>query len=117
MVARNTLLQVPPYAVEQALKRLGTRLRTARIRRRLTIQDVAQKIGTGVRAVQDAEKGKPSTSVAVYTALLWAFGLLSDFDILADPGRDSEGQTLALAREGSRVRHGTRAPGGMDNDF
>ncbi|MCM2279892.1 MAG: helix-turn-helix domain-containing protein [Oligoflexia bacterium] len=117
MVARNTLLQAPPYAVEQALKRFGTNLRTARIRRRLTVEDVAQKIGTGVRAILDAEKGKPSTSAAVYTALLWAFGLLNDFEALADPARDSEGQTLALAREGSRVRHRTGKTGGLDNDF
>lgn len=113
MVARNHLLAAPPYAVEQALKRLGSNLRIARIRRRLTAQEVAKKIGTGVRAVADAEKGKASTSIATYAALLWAFGLLSDFEALADPVRDSEGQTLALARERSRVR----PSGGLDNDF
>ncbi len=32
----------------------------------LTIKDVAEKIGAGPRAVMDAEKGKPSTSIAVY---------------------------------------------------
>ncbi len=113
MVAKNKLLEAPPYAVERALKRLGANIRTARIRRRLTIQDVAQKLGTGVRAISDAEKGKPSTSVAVYAGLLWVLGIFSDFESLADPSRDLEGQTLALSREGSRVRRG----GGLDNDF
>lgn len=113
MVARNKLLQAPPYAVEQTLRRLGANLRTARIRRRLTIEEVAQKIGTGVRAVSDAEKGKPSTSVVVYAALLWTFGLLSEFELLAEPVRDLEGQTLALTRERSRVRK----TAGLDNDF
>ncbi len=113
MAASNHLLTAPPYPVEQALKRLGTNLRTARVRRRLTIKDVAQRIGTGIRAVADAEKGKPSTSIATYAALLWAFGLLDDFGLIADPARDAEGQTLARAREGSRVR--PRA--GLDNDF
>ena len=69
MTARNKLLTAPPYAVEQSLKRLGADLRTARLRRNLTIDDVAEKIGTGPRAIGDAEKGKPSTSAAVYAAL------------------------------------------------
>jgi transcriptional regulator with XRE-family HTH domain len=112
-MARNPLLAAPPYPVEQALKRLGANLRIARIRRRLTVQEVAEKIGTGSRAVSDAERGKPSTSVATYAALLWAFGLLGGLEALADPTRDSEGQALALSREPSRVR----PTGGLDNDF
>jgi hypothetical protein len=68
MVARNTLLEAPPYPVEAALKRLGHNLRTARIRRSLTVEEVAKKIGTGVRAVSDAEKGKPRTSAAPFSS-------------------------------------------------
>jgi hypothetical protein len=36
MVARNKLLTAPPCAVEQALKRLGAKRRTARLPRRAT---------------------------------------------------------------------------------
>jgi len=113
MVARNKLLSAPPYTVEQALKRLGANLRTARIRRRLTIAEVAQKIGAGVRAVSDAEKGKPSTNIAVYAALLWTYDLLTDFESVADPAHDREGLTLSLAREHTRARRG----GALNNDF
>ena len=112
-MARNQLLATPPYAVEQALKRLGTNLRTARVRRRLTREEIAQKIGVGVRAISDAEKGKPSSSVAVYMALLCVFDLLREVDKLADPALDGEGLALALSREGIRVRH----PEELDNDF
>jgi hypothetical protein len=42
---------------------------------------MAEKIGTGKRAVADAEKGKPSTGIAVYTAMLWALDLI---DQIAD---------------------------------
>lgn len=106
-------MAAPPYPVEQAVKRLGVNLRTARLRRNLTIDDVAQKIGTGPRAVMDAEKGKPSTGVAVYVALLWAYDLLGPFTEVADPARDEEGQALAFASERSRAR----APEELDNDF
>lgn len=113
MTARNTLIAAPPYPVEQALKRLGANLRTARLRRNLTIKDVAQKIGTGPRAVSDAEKGKPSTGIVVYVALLWAFDLHEPLIELADPGKDTEGQALALSKERARARSG----GEMDDDF
>ncbi len=113
MTARNKLLIAPPYAVEQSLKRLGADLRTARLRRNLTIDDMAEKIGTGVRAIADAEKGKPSTSVAVYTAMLWALGLLHQIDDVALPEKDEEGQTLAIGRERTRARVKTA----VNNDF
>ncbi|MBS0444868.1 MAG: XRE family transcriptional regulator [Proteobacteria bacterium] len=113
MVARNKLLTAPPYPVEQTLKRLGANLRTARLRRNLTIDDMAQKIGTGDRAVADAEKGKPTTGIAIYAAMLWALDLLGQMDDVAAPEKDEEGQTLALSRERARARPKT----GLDNDF
>jgi transcriptional regulator with XRE-family HTH domain len=113
MVARNNLLTAPPYPVEQALKKVGLNLRLARLRRKLTIEEAAQKIGTGTRAVRDAENGKPSTSIVVYTALLWIYDLLQPFEDLAHPLKDKEGLTLAAAKENQRARRS----GGLDNDF
>ena len=114
MTARNKLLTAPPYPVEQTLQRLGANLRTARLRRNLTISDMAEKIGTGERAVADAEKGKPSTGIAVYAAMLWALDLIEQMTDLAAPEKDEEGQSLALSRERARARPKT---GGLDNDF
>ncbi|HEV2364900.1 MAG TPA: helix-turn-helix transcriptional regulator [Caulobacteraceae bacterium] len=104
MAARNALLEAPPYAVETALEKLGQRLRTARLRRNLTIAEVGRKIGAGERAIADAEKGKPSTSIATYAGLLWAFNLLRDLDAVADPARDTEGLTRASHRGRERAR-------------
>jgi len=113
MTAKNTLLQAPPYAVERAIKRLGSNLRTARLRRNLTIEAVGEKIGTGPRAVSDAEKGKVSTGIAVYIALLWTYDLLDQVRDIADPRLDEEGLNLSLSKE--RVR--ARAKEGLDNEF
>jgi transcriptional regulator with XRE-family HTH domain len=113
MAAKNKLTQAPPYAVEQALKQLGANLRTARIRRNMTIQDAAERIGTGPRAVMDAERGKPSTFVAVHTALLWLYNLLGPLQELADPARDTEGMSLEARKQRTRARKGR----GLDNEF
>ncbi|WP_096703521.1 helix-turn-helix transcriptional regulator [Magnetospirillum sp. 15-1] len=113
MAARNQLLMSPPHAVEIALRRLGTDLRTARTRRNLTVAEVAEKIGTGPRVILDAEKGKPSSSAAAYVALLWVYGLLDQMDTVADPTHDERGRSLALAREKKRPRQRK----GLSDDF
>jgi len=113
MVARNNLLEAPPFAVEQALKKFGRNLRVARLRREQTLEEVSKRIGTGRRAVSDAETGKASTGVAVYAALLWAYGLLDPLDQLADPLKDKEGLALAAAKESKRARKS----GDLDNEF
>lgn len=113
MVAQNFLAKAPPYPVEGAIKRLGANLRKARIRRKMTIADAAVRVGTGVRAVMDAEKGKPSTSIAVYSALLWLYDLLGPMDALADPLKDDEGLRLEASRSPQRVRKSA----GLDNNF
>jgi transcriptional regulator with XRE-family HTH domain len=113
MRARNVLLGAPPHEVERSLKKLGADLRTARLRRNLAAEEVAQKIGTSRFAVADAERGKPSTSVAVYAALLWVYGLADRLGDLADPGTDAEGAQLALLRTPLRARHRKS----LSNDF
>lgn len=113
MARKNLLTTTPPYPVEHAIKRLSANLRTARLRRNLTIEEVAAKIGTGRRAVIEAEKGKTSTSAAVYVALLWAYDLLGTMESIADPASDTEGLALSVQRERAR------APGSrdLDSDF
>jgi hypothetical protein len=50
MAARNNLLEAPPYAVAQTVKKVGQNLRLAKLRRQQTIEEVAERIGTGRRA-------------------------------------------------------------------
>lgn len=113
MAKRNILAAAAPYPVEAALKTLGANLRTARLRRRLSAADLARRIGVERHTVADAERGKPSTAVAVYVALLWALGLVDQLATVADPANDEEGKALARAREPKRA-HRTEA---LDNDF
>jgi transcriptional regulator with XRE-family HTH domain len=114
MKARNKLLAAPPYQVEQAIKNLGTKLRLARVRRNLSLEVIAAKIGTTRQAVAAAEHGKPSTGIAVYAGLLWAMGLVDQLSDVAAPDKDEEGEILARSREKTRARTtGSR----LSNDF
>lgn len=113
MVQRNILTNTPPFAVEKSLKSLGENLKTARLRRGMSIKEVADKIGTGVRVVRNAEQGKPTTSVVIYMALLWAYDLLQAVDDLANPLNDEIGLRLLEAKQPKR----SKSKKVMDNDF
>ena len=110
---RGHLLSTPPYEVEAALKQLGADLRMARLRRNITLAEVAERIGVSREVVGEAEHGKPSTSVVVYAGLLWAYGLTDRLGSAADAAADEEGLRLASLRERRRAR--TVRP--LDDDF
>jgi transcriptional regulator with XRE-family HTH domain len=102
-----------PAAVEEALIRLGRNIRTARLRRRLTRKDLAERIGISRQVLAQIEKGKPTTAVAAYLGALWALGLLNQLKDVADPDRDEEGKTLERARSPKSAPKRRK----MDDDF
>lgn len=113
MSRSSGITTAPPAEVEEAIRRLGRNLRTARLRRRLRIEDVADRIGASRFTVADLERGKVSTSMAAYAGALWALGLLPQMAVVADPDSDEEGKVLEDARRP------TQAPRRLtlDNDF
>lgn len=113
MPRSNKLIQAPPFAVEQALRHLGENLRASRLRRNMRIADAAERIGTGPRAVMDAEKGKSSTGMVVYAALLWLYDQLDQLEEVGEAHKDKEGLSLAAASERQRARISK----GLDDDF
>ncbi len=94
----SKIAESPPAAVENVLKRLGLNIRTARLRRRLSMKELAERIGVSRYVVADIEKGKPTTAIVAYLGALWALGLLKDMQEVADPDRDEEGKILERAR-------------------
>ena len=68
-------VHTPPEAVEQALVTLGRNIRTARRHRRLSRQQLAEKVGMSRYLMADIEAGKPTTAMAAYVGVLWALGL------------------------------------------
>jgi transcriptional regulator with XRE-family HTH domain len=113
MPPRNSLTSAPPFAVQEALKSLGKNLRTARLRRNLSLAELAAKLGVDRHVLADAENGKLGTSAGVYVGMLWAMNLISSLDGVADPKTDEEGLSLSGVDERERARTG----GGPSNAF
>lgn len=113
MAKTNVTSHPVPLEVEGALKQWGSRLRTARLARNLSMEHVAAKLGMDRRVVSAAEAGKSGTAVAVYCGLMWLYGLVAQLNELADPGRDE----LTLRALAKRVRAYPSTKGALDNDF
>jgi transcriptional regulator with XRE-family HTH domain len=85
---------VIPASVEQILIRLGRNIRIARLRRKMRLQDLAEKVGISRFLMSDIEKGKPKAAIASYLTALWALGLTDAFPNIANPDEDFEGRAL-----------------------
>jgi transcriptional regulator with XRE-family HTH domain len=91
-------------APAESLSRLGSRIRIARLRRKLRQEDLARQIGRTRATVIAIERGSPTTEIGAYVAALWALGLLQELDLVADPGLDRDGQALSFSAADKRVR-------------
>lgn len=102
-----------PLEVTSATQRLGENIRLARVRRRLSQEELAQACGITRKTLYALEKGRPGATVATAFTVLWKLGLLSTAVALADPDADEHGKILEVARMPKRVRN----PVDSDNDF
>jgi transcriptional regulator with XRE-family HTH domain len=108
-----TYVDASPAAIEQAVSQLGANIATARLRRRLRQQDLAEKAGITRATLNAIERGKLGTGIGAYVSVLWALGLHGDVSRLASPERDAEGLTLESARLPKRARPSL----GLDDNF
>ncbi len=103
-MARTTSFHLVSQSVPVTLQALGARLREARIRRKLRQSDVAQKLGFSRSTINAVEHGSMTTAIGAYLAVLWVYGLDREVSLLADPGLDREGLSLAFDIGEKRVR-------------
>jgi transcriptional regulator with XRE-family HTH domain len=113
MARTSQISKALPAAVEEALTRWGRNIRIARLRRRLTREDLAGRIGVSRQVLANIEKGKPTTAVAAYLGALWTLGLLNQLKNVADPDQDEEGKILERSRSPQTAPKRRK----MDDDF
>ena len=92
-----------PKEVAEVSSRRGGRILAARKVRRWRQQDLANRTGYSLVTIRAVEKGDPRTSLGTYLHVLWVLGLVREVELVADPGLDRDGLSLALDAERKRV--------------
>ena len=93
-----------PIQAAERTKELGYRVRLARIRRGMSIAEVAAKAGINRNTLNALELGKHGVAMGAYVTVLWALGLDKTLDGIAHPDADTHGKTLEASRRPARVR-------------
>jgi DNA-binding XRE family transcriptional regulator len=94
-----------PIPVSTALRKLGSDIRDARRRRRITMALLAQRAGITVITLSKIEKGHSGTTIGGYASVLFCLGMIERFRDIADGSHDLTGQMLADERLPKRVRN------------
>lgn len=80
MSRKNVLLEPD---TEDKLKKMGRRIKKARLRRNISAEMISKKAGIGESTFYAIERGKSTVSIGAYVAVLAALGLDSDLDVIA----------------------------------
>jgi len=81
----------------KALKALGANVKTARLKRRISIEGFAERVGVSNRTIMRLEKGGDGVSIGTLAMACLVLGELELISGFLDPGSDSTG--LLMERE------------------
>jgi transcriptional regulator with XRE-family HTH domain len=98
-----------PHESLERVKELGSRVRVARVRRGLSIAELAARAGINRNTLSALERGKPGVAIGAYATVLWALGLDRTLAGVAHPDADIHGKTLEASRRPVRVRKAQKA--------
>ncbi len=96
--------QLLPLPVERELKKFGTDLRIARLKRGLTVEMMAERIGIHRTTYSKMEKGDPMVGLGAYAVALFILGFGTPLGELIDQRNDDIGLLLNLETLPKRVR-------------
>lgn len=99
--------------VSDLARELGRRIRAARIRRKISQNDLAGRTGLSRTSIQAVERGDLTVSLGIVFKVLWNLGLTNEVSLIADPGLDRDGLSLSLSADKVRVY----VPRKIKNDF
>ncbi len=101
-MANKTPILLP--RIQRILEELGENIRLARLRRKLSATQVAERAGMGRTTLVKIEQGHPGVGVGQYLNVLKVLGLEKDFLVVAKD--DTLGRTL----QDANLETGKRAP-------
>lgn len=96
IVMKRSKSKLLPMPVQQKLSVVGEQIKLARLRRKLTIKQIADRATCSELTVIRIEKGNSAVSIGAYIRVLYGLGLADDILHLA--GDDLVGRSLEDAR-------------------
>jgi hypothetical protein len=93
-----------PLPVKRALAKLGTDIRSARLRRRISTSIMAERAFITRTTLLKVEHGHPGVSLGTYATVLFILGLVARVEKLADVTSDEVGLQLEEERLPKRIR-------------
>ena len=91
-MAKNTMGTKLPRKLDQKMQMVGEQIRLARLRRNLSIAQVAERATCSPVTINRVEKGAPTVAIGIYLRVLYALQL--DDDILLLAQKDDMGRAL-----------------------
>lgn len=91
-MSKSTMGNRLPVKLSEKMQVVGEQLRFARLRRNLSIAQIADRATVSELSVSRVEKGLPSVSIGIYLRVLYALQLEDDILLLAQ--KDEMGHTL-----------------------
>jgi len=95
---------VVPMPVRRALRKLGSDIRDARLRRRIPVAVAAERASIGRSTLNRVEKGDPTVALGIYATVLFVLGLVDRVGELADARNDATGLQLEEELLPKRIR-------------
>lgn len=93
-----------PIPVQRALRKLGSDLRDARLRRRISTEIMAERASISRTTLNKVEKGDPGVSLGIYATVLFVLGMSNRLAELADITNDTVGLELEAENLPQRIR-------------
>lgn len=88
---KTTIIPIP---VKKGLAKLGNDIKEARIRRRISMDMMAQRAGISRPTLAKIEQGDPTASIGVYAKVIFILGLEDNLTDVADIKNDKVGMMI-----------------------
>lgn len=110
-------VKVNSVSAQRALEALGANIKTARLKRRISVKGFAERIGVSESTVARLEKGDAGVSIGTLAMACLALGEIDRISDFLDAGSDDTGLLLereALPKRIDRKRKVRSAAAGKD---
>jgi transcriptional regulator with XRE-family HTH domain len=91
-MSKDTFANKLPRKLAHNLKTVGEQIKLARLRRNLSLEQVAERASCSIPTLMNVERGRPTVSIGIILRVLYALQL--DDDILLIAKDDDLGRTI-----------------------